>query len=292
MMSGFCSSDGVTWTQIGEPINATAIDIQQTDYNNFTGNQQGLYVKGKAAYFDLYIYRDAYSNIPAGSPANRFGVSPSSTYLGGINNDEWAMYAGVEFGNNDYQKTPVSLEISASSATTGGIVEVWLDSIDTGRKIGECNIDTTGSWTDYKTFKANVDSVSNSHDVYLKFLGSGTEQLFRINWFKFLSKADTITSIDNGSNERGTIQAFQLFQNYPNPFNPATKITFTLPRASKVELSVYNQLGQKVMTIADGEYSAGTHQLSFIADNLASGIYYYRINADKYIRTKKMIFLK
>ena len=46
------------------------------------------------------------------------------------------------------------------------------------------------------------------------------------------------------------------------------------------------------MTIADGEYSAGTHQLSFIADNLASGIYYYRINADKYIRTKKMIFLK
>jgi xylan 1,4-beta-xylosidase len=202
------------------------------------------------------------------------------------------MYAGVEFGNNDYQKTPVSLEISASSATTGGIVEVWLDSIDTGRKIGECNIDTTGSWTDYKTFKADVDSVSNSHDVYLKFLGSGTEQLFRINWFKFLSKADTITSIDNGSNEKGTIQAFQLFQNYPNPFNPATKITFTLPRASKIELSVYNQLGQKVTTIADGEYSAGTHQLSFIADNLASGIYYYRINADKYIRTKKMIFLK
>jgi len=292
MMSGFCSSDGVTWTQIGEPINATAIDIQQTDYNNFTGNQQGLYVKGKAAYFDLYIYRDAYSNIPAGSPANRFRVSPSSTYLGGINNDEWAMYAGVEFGNNDYQKTPVSLEISASSATTGGIVEVWLDSIDTGRKIGECNIDTTGSWTDYKTFKADIDSVSNSHDVYLKFLGSGTEQLFRINWFRFLSKADTTTSIDNGSNERGTIQAFQLFQNYPNPFNPATKITFTLPRASKVELSVYNQLGQKVTTIADGEYSAGTHQLSFIANNLASGIYYYRINADKYIRTKKMIFLK
>jgi xylan 1,4-beta-xylosidase len=194
MMSGFYSSNGFAWTQIGEPINAIAIDVQQTQFNNFTGNKQGLYVKGKPAFFDLYMYRDAYSNISAQNPANRFGVSPTITYLGGINNDDWAMYAGVEFGSNDYQKTPISMELFASSAASGGVVEVWLDSMDTGRKIAECQIDTTGSWTYYQIFMADVDSVSGSHDVYLNFLGTGMEPLFRIDWFRFLSEYDTPSS--------------------------------------------------------------------------------------------------
>ena len=83
-----------------------------------------------------------------------------------------------------------------------------------------------------------------------------------------------------------------LSQNYPNPFNPSTSIGFTLPVSSKVKVTVYNQLGQQVAIITDGEYSAGTHQLNFYANNLASGVYYYRIKAGSYNQTKKMIFLK
>jgi hypothetical protein len=55
---------------------------------------------------------------------------------------------------------------------------------------------------------------------------------------------------------------------------------------------VYNQLGQRVTTLADGEFSAGTHNLNFNAGNLASGIYYYRIKAGLYSQTKKMVFMK
>jgi len=291
-MSGFYSPDGNIWTQIGEPINAAVLDIQQTDYNDFTGNRQGLYVKGKLAFFDLYIYRDAYSNISAQNPANRFGVSPSTTYLGNINNNEWAMYAGVEFGGNDYQKTPVALEISASSATSGGIVEVWLDSIDTGRKIAECNIDTTGSWTDYQIFIADVDSVSNSHDVYLKFLGTDTEQLFRINWFRFLTEYDTVTSINNKYDGLGTIRKFQLNQNYPNPFNPTTQISYSVPRISHIILKAYNLLGQEIMTLFEGVRQPGNYTATFNGERISSGVYLYSMKAENFIETRKLILLK
>ena len=292
MMSGYYSPDGKTWTQIGEAINALDLDIEQTDYNDFTGNQQGLFVKGKYAFFDLYIYRDAYTDIMAKNPTNKYGVTSAGNYLSGISNDDWAMYAGVEFGGNtDYPKSPVSFGIIASSANSGGLVEVWLDSIDTGTKVSECQIDSTGGWNNYQVFTSEMETVSGRHDVYLKFTGVVSEELFRVQLFKFLTEGDSITSVKDHT-FRQVPGEFGLMQNYPNPFNPSTKINFTLPKASKVELFLYNQLGKKVWTIAEGEYAAGTHQVQFFANNLASGIYYYRINAGSYSQIKKMVLIK
>jgi xylan 1,4-beta-xylosidase len=300
-MSGFYSSDGYTWIQIGQPINASAIDVEQTQFNNFTGNQQGLYVKGKPAFFDLYIYRDAYTNITAQNPANKLGVSPSGSYLVSINSGDWAMYAGVEFGNADYQKTPVSMELSASSATTGGVVEVWLDSIDTGRKIAECQVDTTGSWTMYKIYRAGVASarppagqVSGSHDVYLRFLGTGTDQLFRINWFRFLSELDPPTSVNDASGQQQGLREFELNQNYPNPFNPGTFISYQLPAASNVSLKVYDILGKEVATLVNEHEQAGNYtvQLPTFGTKYSSGVYFYTLRAGDFVQTKRMVVIK
>ncbi|MEJ2054422.1 MAG: carbohydrate-binding protein, partial [Calditrichaceae bacterium] len=292
-MTGFYSPDGNDWIQIGEDINALDIDIPQPpDFNAFTGNQQGLYVKGKYAYFDLYIYRDAYTDIMAKNPTNRIGVTTSNSYLSGINNNDWAMYAGVEFGGStDYSKTPVELGIIASSASSGGIVEVWLDSIDTGVKVSECNIDSTGGWDNYQVFTSKMDPVSGRHDVYLKFTGEETQELFRIRLFKFLTEGDSITSLKDHAYLH-TPQDYELSQNYPNPFNPLTKINFFLPKAGNVELTLYNQLGEKVSIIARGEYSAGSHEIEFVAENLASGIYYYKLKAGSFSRIKKMVLIK
>ena len=292
MVSGFYSTDGYTWVQIGQPINASTMDMEQTQFNNFTGNQQGLYVRGKPAFFDLYTYRDAYTKITAQNPANKLGVGPSSTYLGSINNNDWAMYAGVEFGGNDYKKTPISMELSASSATTGGVVEVWLDSIDTGKKIAECTVDTTGSWTTYKVFRANVDSVSGSHDVYLKFVGTGTEQLFRINWFRFLSKYDTPTSVDDALGNQQGIKRFELNQNYPNPFNPSTNIKFEIPASGFVTLRVYDLLGKDVGTLVNEQKAPGQYEVNFDASDYSSGVYFYAIHAGNYYAVRKMMLTK
>jgi xylan 1,4-beta-xylosidase len=293
MMSGFYSSDGFTWTQIGEPINAADIDREQTMFNDFTGNQQGLYVKGKAAFFDLYIYRDAYTRIAAQNPANRFGVSSTSTYLRNINNGDWAMYAGVEFGGNaDYPKAPDSFAVVASSETSGGTIEVWLDSIDTGDKIAECNIGNTGDWETYSVFTSAVDSVSGRHDVYLKFTG-GESELFRLQWLKFLIEGDSLSYIEE-SNSSDIPKNYVLEQNHPNPFSQSTIIRFGVPDDSFISLKVYNLLGQEVAVLAEKKFSRGMHSVTFDASTLANGTYFCKIKAkDTGISmTKKMTLIK
>lgn len=85
---------------------------------------------------------------------------------------------------------------------------------------------------------------------------------------------------------------FQLLQNYPNPFNPSTNIPFTLGSASRVELNIYNLLGQKVATLTDDLYNAGSHTLKWNAQGFASGVYIYQLKANGTSQTKKLILLK
>ena len=188
IISGFYSSNGVDWVQIGQSVDVTLID-SNADMKNWSGQRQGLYVLGnQSAYFDLYIYRDAYSLISADCPANQYGTTRGYGILDNINNNDWALYAGVEFQNIEYGKIVDSIKFLAATAAVGGNIEVWLDSIDTGEKIGTCKIDGTGSWVAYKTFTTKVNQVSGRHDVYLKFTGIGTSNLFRLKSMQFTFK--------------------------------------------------------------------------------------------------------
>ncbi|MBO6584515.1 MAG: lamin tail domain-containing protein [Gracilimonas sp.] len=97
----------------------------------------------------------------------------------------------------------------------------------------------------------------------------------------------------NSSEEDGNApKAFALHQNYPNPFNPTTRISFSLAKASSVEIIVYNMLGQEVKKLMKEPMKSGEHTLTFDARNLPSGVYIYRLTAGKFSETKKMILLK
>jgi N-acetylmuramoyl-L-alanine amidase len=85
---------------------------------------------------------------------------------------------------------------------------------------------------------------------------------------------------------------YRLEQNYPNPFNPMTTIQFGLPKSGYVTLKVYNILGEEVATLIDGDLTAGLHTIDWIAGTVASGIYFYRLQAEAYTETKKMLYLK
>ena len=83
-----------------------------------------------------------------------------------------------------------------------------------------------------------------------------------------------------------------LHQNSPNPFNPATTITFFLPEAGPVWLDVFDVQGRHVTTLVERSLSAGRHELIFAPRDLASGIYFYRMRAEDYEKTRRMLLLK
>jgi len=85
---------------------------------------------------------------------------------------------------------------------------------------------------------------------------------------------------------------YRLDENFPNPFNPTTIISYQLPVISDVELSVYNLIGQKVITLISKKQNPGTHQIEWNATGFASGIYYYRIEAGEFQDVKKMILIR
>jgi len=86
---------------------------------------------------------------------------------------------------------------------------------------------------------------------------------------------------------------FALEQNYPNPFNPSTAIRFDLPVSTPVSMTVYDALGRKVAQLINGDrMQAGTHEVEFNPQDLASGLYFYRIQAGSYSAVRKLVLLR
>jgi len=85
---------------------------------------------------------------------------------------------------------------------------------------------------------------------------------------------------------------FSLEQNYPNPFNPSTLIRFQLPTTSNVRLTVFDLTGKEVATIVDQNLAAGTHEVRFNAENLPSGVYFYRLSTELNNKIRRMILMK
>ncbi|MCU0332412.1 MAG: T9SS type A sorting domain-containing protein [Ignavibacteriaceae bacterium] len=98
------------------------------------------------------------------------------------------------------------------------------------------------------------------------------------------------TSVQQTSNE--TPMSFLLNQNYPNPFNPSTVISYQLPVSGNTTLKIYDVLGNEVATLVNEEQSAGNYEVDFDATGLSSGLYFYKLQSDNFVETKKMLLMK
>ena len=94
------------------------------------------------------------------------------------------------------------------------------------------------------------------------------------------------------SGRKGLPTEFALEQNYPNPFNPITEINFSIPIATDVKLEIYNVMGQKVATLVNDRLEAGYHTAAWDGGDVASGVYFYRLKADSFVQSRKMMLLK
>jgi plastocyanin len=109
-----------------------------------------------------------------------------------------------------------------------------------------------------------------------------------------IGMAGTITAMKPASlnDEINALQTFEINQNYPNPFNPSTNITFKIGESDHVKLIVYNSLGDEIEALVDEYKNAGTYTYSFNAEDLASGVYFYKLITGNYTETRKMLLMK
>jgi uncharacterized protein (TIGR02145 family) len=146
---------------------------------------------------------------------------------------------------------------------------------------------TTNFWssTEYNaTYAYSMFIYSNVSNIYLSY--DNKDYGYYVRCIK-----DASTGINDHSNNT-LPNSIYLFQNYPNPFNPSTTISFTLPEKSKVVLSVYNELGEKVAVLFNGEEEAGMHNIEWNASKFVSGVYFYELKTEKYQAVKKLSLMK
>jgi hypothetical protein len=101
---------------------------------------------------------------------------------------------------------------------------------------------------------------------------------------------DGATGVKVNSNE--VSNKFALYQNYPNPFNPTTNIQYEVPINSRVSIKIYDVVGKEVATLVNEEKTSGSYSVSLNSGNFASGIYFYRMHADSFVETKKIVILR
>ena len=111
------------------------------------------------------------------------------------------------------------------------------------------------------------------------------------------SNGDVIRLVDTlevltGVNNNQIPSSYSLKQNYPNPFNPTTQISYSIPTASYVKISVYNALGKEIDVIVNEKQNPGSYDVIWNGDNFSSGVYFYKIQTEGFTETRKMILLK
>ena len=160
--------------------------------------------------------------------------------------------------------------------------------------------ENTGYSAGYAKIYKTVNGGNNWFNISASFI---TVVYYDIKFFNdtigyCVGDAGTILKTTNGgitalNNSSGTVPAeYSLSQNYPNPFNPATVISFDIPKSSLVSLIVYDAMGREVKTLLNESLGAGAYSFDWDASSYPTGVYFYKLQANEFISTRKMVLIK
>lgn len=248
----------------------------------------------------LYVYS---SGVPLTEPGNPIvslgpvgaGTTGDPTNIGSIairqgTNTPSGRIDGIRIGNTwgiiPVELTSFTADVSGNSVKLNWSTATELNNagFDVERKLNN------GEWKKIGFVKGNGTTTQiQNYSFFDKDLVSG-KYYYRLKQIDFDGTFEYSKTIEVDVN---TLNSFELAQNYPNPFNPNTSISFSIPQAGKVKLSVYNLLGQEVRTLIKNEnLEAGPHSVDFNAEGLFSGVYIYRLEYNGMSLTRKMTYLK
>ena len=282
------------------------------------------------AYYDfctlvnIVIYARVFSNeaVPLGNEiqitnaSNDNHLNPSVTFKDSIIIVSWFNKSGWGVVLQRFNKEGISLEDSIrfieekpnfdsyrslplSTNDAGDFVIAWATRNNDvyaqrfssqGILIGG-NFRITNTSTGYQDYP---DIVLFNNKIYNTWIDNRAGESGFDIWANILDWDIPVTVRDKHLNQAGS---YSLDQNYPNPFNPTTVISYLLSTVSDVELKIYNQLGQEVRTMVHERKPVGAHQIEWdgrdhAGNQVASGVYLYRLKAGSFVQSRKMVFLR
>ena len=174
----------------------------------------------------------------------------------------------------------------------GNLIFKYMQAFSTNVNLG---VYINGSLAYTATTSSEVSVIKTSDTIKVNAPGAFTMKFQQINASSGQVSIDDIKWTgylvsDVKNNESNAPSTFVLNQNYPNPFNPETTISYSISNECPVTLKVYNMLGELVSTLVDQYQKAGSHQVIFNAQKLASGAYFYRLSRRKFFSREKTYF--
>ncbi len=180
--TGWVSTDRLTWTQVGAPIDISDLDNHYGMADSWVGSQAGMFATNRSASFDLFTYRDGLTAIPGAATDQQFGTATMGSVLSDLQNGDWALYGGVDLGSGGVSTTTAQIEASSDG---GAWVEIWIDPLSGGPHFGPCRIADTGRWNRFATSTCELGTTTGTHDVYVKVVGAPGRELVRIASLRF-----------------------------------------------------------------------------------------------------------
>lgn len=225
--------------------------------------------------YNLNTVRASFTSVQTGTQPIRFHVyAGDETEPGTEIYNEEIQVAANQTGTNIWKDVDLSALTETRDMT--GDFWVWLEVVTTG--------------TD--RFPQILGNAEEDWDDVHHYTWTGTgAPTVATAFYQIHALISTTEAVgDNGAVEIPA--SWSLSQNYPNPFNPTTEIQYAVPRSEHMTLKVFNVVGQEVATLVDGTVNAGMYTVTFDSHGLSSGVYIYRLEADGFTQSHKMLLLK
>lgn len=263
----FKSTDrGETWTEVTDFPFSTTYSIYKSSFGR-------LFISGYYSDDDGQSWQE--SSFLNGAAIRSYAESTDGIWAGA-----GKLHFSPDNGESWIEKDPY---LTASLIVSG-------NNVFQGKYGFAYSTDNGESFTDYNEGIANIDRVlSMLYDGEFIIIGLDGPGIYKIA----VSELGITTSVEQTEE---LAYNYELSQNYPNPFNPSTTIRFSIPESGFVSLKVYDMLGKEVASLVNEELPTGTYNAVFDATstsmNLSSGIYFYRLEANNFVQTKKLTLIK
>ncbi len=255
-----CFSQGNFTQEWESPISRSIYWVPSMESNNQVP-EIILQSYTNANIYDGATYQIKYTFSTPDSSYIYFPTWTSNDYFFDVNND-----GVLDFFNYKFNFYPHNTFLKVINGVNGQII--WQN-----------------NYTGY-IVNANIYDIDGDGFIELLFLLQNAENDLKL---LVISTPALLTNVTGNQNNA---MDFKLGQNYPNPFNPTTKIEYAISKEAYVRILFYNELGQLIKTIEEGNKKAGRYTVTFDGRDIASGVYFYQISSGGNVDTKKMILIK